>query len=141
MIFGMSKSSAVFFRSSISGEDFMLFCGAIILMGGRWEGVDRESRSTGKDCGRVKGRHGWICSSCHVGWCVRRRRRSRGRGTAMVELEFHVIRIKRTCLIREVRRLLLGWDSVGRAWVPDDNMALFEVFDECMQVVQLQTTA
>jgi hypothetical protein len=137
----MSETSLVFFRSSINSEDFMLFCGAIILMGGGWERVDGESGSTGKDCGRVEGRHGWICSSCHVGWRVGRRRHSRGRGAAMVELEFHIVRIKSPCLRREVHRLLLGWDSVRRAWVPDDDMALLKMFDECMEIVQLQTAA
>ena len=64
----------------------------------------------------------------------------------MVHLHLHIIGIKGTLGwvvsgIGGVGRILNDWGVVGTsARVPNDHMALFEVLDECMKVVQLKAT-
>ena len=77
---------------------------------------------------------------------IRRGRPTRRRTAAVVHLHLHIVGVKGT----------LGWvvsgtGLVGRIWndwgvvgtgarIPNDHMALFEVLDKCMKVVQLKTT-
>jgi len=54
----------------------------------------------------------------------------------MIELEFHVIWIEKSlALRREVKSLVLWWNSRGRLGVPYDDMRLFEMFEQCVKVV------
>ena len=64
----------------------------------------------------------------------------------MVHLHFHIIGIERSLGWVVSGTELIGWirndgGVVGTgARVPNDHMALFEVLDECMKIVQLETT-
>ena len=77
---------------------------------------------------------------------IRRGRSAGRRTTAVVHLHLHIIGIKGA-----LRWVVSGTGLIGRIWndwgvvgtgtrVPNDHMTLLEVLDECVKIVQLETT-